>query len=61
MSFCAPPPRQRWGVSDRRAWLNDGPTHHRKQPSRPQRSLSFDREYRPKEAFFAIRDSCDAR
>jgi endo-1,4-beta-xylanase len=50
-----------WGVSDRRTWLNDGPTHHRKQPNRPQRSLPFDRDYRPKEAFFAIRDSCDAR
>ncbi|MGA3161949.1 MAG: endo-1,4-beta-xylanase [Terracidiphilus sp.] len=50
-----------WGVSDRRTWLNDGPTHHRKQPSRPQRSLPFDRDYRPKEAFFAIRDSFDAR
>jgi endo-1,4-beta-xylanase len=50
-----------WGVSDRRTWLNDGPTHRRKQPNRPQRSLSFDREYRPKNAFFAIRDSFDAR
>jgi endo-1,4-beta-xylanase len=50
-----------WGVSDRRTWLNDGPTHLRKQPNRPQRSLPFDREYRPKNAFFAIRDSFDAR
>jgi endo-1,4-beta-xylanase len=50
-----------WGVSDRRSWLNDGPTHHRKQPNRPQRSLPFDRDYRPKKAFFAIRDSFDAR
>jgi endo-1,4-beta-xylanase len=50
-----------WGVSDRQTWLNDGPTHHRKQPNRPQRSLPFDREYRPKNAFFAIRDSFDAR
>lgn len=50
-----------WGVSDRRTWLNDGPTHHRKQPNRPQRSLPFDRDYRPKDAFFAIRDSFDAR
>jgi endo-1,4-beta-xylanase len=49
-----------WGVSDRRTWLNDGPTHRRKQPNRPQRSLPFDREYRPKNAFFAIRDSFDA-
>jgi endo-1,4-beta-xylanase len=49
-----------WGVSDRRTWLNGGPTHHRKQPNRPQRSLPFDREYRPKDAFFAIRESFDA-
>ncbi len=48
-----------WGVSDRKTWLNDGPTHHRKQPNRPQRSLPFDPEYRPTEAFFAIRDSLD--
>ncbi|MDR3776454.1 MAG: endo-1,4-beta-xylanase [Terracidiphilus sp.] len=50
-----------WGVSDRRTWLNDGPTHHRKQPNRPQRSLPFDDAYRPKETFFAIRDCFDAR
>jgi endo-1,4-beta-xylanase len=50
-----------WGVSDRRTWLNDGPTHHRKQPDRPQRSLPFDPEYRPTPAFFAIRDCFDAR
>jgi endo-1,4-beta-xylanase len=50
-----------WGVSDRRTWLNDGPTHHRKQPNRPQRSLPFDAEYRPTPAFFAIRDAIDHR
>lgn len=50
-----------WGVSDRRTWLNDGPTHHRKQPNRPQRSLPFDPQYRPTPAFFAIRNSFDAR
>jgi endo-1,4-beta-xylanase len=50
-----------WGISDRRTWLNDGPTHHRKQPNRPQRSLPFDRDYRPKDAFFAIRAGFDAR
>lgn len=50
-----------WGVSDRRTWLNDGPTHHRKQPNRPQRSLPFDSEYRPVKAFFAMRDSFDRR
>jgi endo-1,4-beta-xylanase len=50
-----------WDLSDRFTWLNGGPTHHRKQPNRPQRSLPFDRDYRPKEAFFAIRDSFDQR
>jgi endo-1,4-beta-xylanase len=50
-----------WGVSDRHTWLNDGPTHHRKQPNRPQRSLPFDDNYRPKEAFFSIRDCIDER
>lgn len=50
-----------WGVSDRRTWLNDGPTHHRKQPNRPQRSLPFDPQYKPTPAFFAIRDSFDHR
>jgi endo-1,4-beta-xylanase len=50
-----------WGVSDRRTWLNDGPTHHRKQPNRPQRSLPFDPQYRPTPAYFAIRDSFDDR
>ena len=50
-----------WGISDRRTWLNDGPTHHRKQPNRPQRSLPFDPEYRPVPAFFAMRRSFDNR
>ena len=50
-----------WGISDRRTWLNDGPTHHRKQPNRPQRSLPFDAEYRPVAAFFAMRGSFNAR
>lgn len=50
-----------WGVSDRRTWLNDGPTHHRKQPNRPQRSLPFDPQYRPAPAFFAMRDAFDRR
>jgi len=48
-----------WGVSDRRTWLNDGPTHHLKQPNRPQRSLPFDPQYRPAPAFFAICGSLD--
>jgi endo-1,4-beta-xylanase len=50
-----------WDLSDRFTWLNGGPTHHRKQPNRPQRSLPFDRDYHPKEAFFAIRESFDQR
>lgn len=50
-----------WDISDRFTWLNGGPTHHRKQPNRPQRSLPFDRDFRPKEAFFAIRESFDQR
>ncbi|HEY4382829.1 MAG TPA: endo-1,4-beta-xylanase [Acidobacteriaceae bacterium] len=50
-----------WGVSDNHTWLNSGPTHHKKQPNRPQRSLPFDASYQPKEAFFALRDSFDNR
>lgn len=50
-----------WDLSDRFTWLNSGPTHHRKQPNRPQRSLPFDRDYHPKPAFFALRDSFDHR
>jgi endo-1,4-beta-xylanase len=50
-----------WDLSDRFTWLNGGPTHHRKQPNRPQRSLPFDGDYRPKQAFFAMRDSFDQR
>jgi Beta-1,4-xylanase len=46
-----------WGITDRGTWLNDGPTHHRKQPNRPQRCLPFDPEYRPTPAFFAMRES----
>ena len=50
-----------WGVSDSHTWLNGGPTHHRKQPNRPQRALPFDNDYQPTEAFFAMRDSFDKR
>lgn len=50
-----------WDISDRFTWLNGGPTHRRKQPDRPQRALPFDRDFRPKEAFFAIRESFDQR
>jgi endo-1,4-beta-xylanase len=50
-----------WDLCDRFTWLNNGPTHHRKQPNRPQRSLPFDSDYRPKQAFFAMRESFDHR
>lgn len=50
-----------WGVSDNHTWLNNGPTHKKKQPNRPQRSLPFDDAYHPMEAFFAIRNSFDQR
>ncbi|MBB6143609.1 endo-1,4-beta-xylanase [Silvibacterium bohemicum] len=50
-----------WNISDRFTWLNDGPTHHKKQPNRPQRSLPFDSDFKPKDAFFAIRDTFDDR
>ena len=50
-----------WGLSDSHTWLNNGPTHHRKQPNRPQRSLLFDKDYKPKPAFFAVRDAFDRR
>lgn len=50
-----------WGITDRYTWLNDGPTHHRKQPNRPQRSLPFDSNFSPKPAFFAIRGSFGRR
>jgi endo-1,4-beta-xylanase len=49
-----------WDLSDRFTWLNHGP-FPRKHPDRPQRSLPFDRDYRPKEAFFALRKSFDER
>jgi len=41
--------------------LNNVPTHKRKQPNRPQRPLPFDDNYLPKEAFYAMRESFDAR
>jgi endo-1,4-beta-xylanase len=50
-----------WGVSDNHTWLNNGPTHKKKQPNRPQRSLPFDRDYVAKDAFFAIRECFDER
>lgn len=50
-----------WGVGDRHTWLNGGPTHRQKQPNRPQRSLLFDNDYKPKEDFFAARECFDQR
>jgi len=50
-----------WDITDRFTWLNNGPTHKKKQPERPQRALPFDRDFKPKQAFFAMRDSFDAR
>lgn len=39
MDFVLPSPAVQlvltWGVSSRRTWLNNGPTHHRKQPNAP--------------------------
>ncbi|MGH9512799.1 MAG: endo-1,4-beta-xylanase [Terriglobales bacterium] len=49
-----------WGVSDRHTWLNN-PMRKRKHPERGQRPLPFDDSYRPKEAFFAMRESFDKR
>jgi GH35 family endo-1,4-beta-xylanase len=40
-------------------WLNGGQRH--KHPIRGERPLPFDPQYRPTQAFFAIRDSIDAR
>ena len=48
-----------WDFSDRFTWLGGGRRH--KHPDRLVRALPFDRDYRPKEAFFAIRDSFDHR
>jgi len=50
-----------WDFSDRFTWLNEMQSHRRLRPNRPQRALPFDSDYRPKPAFFAIRDSFDQR
>jgi endo-1,4-beta-xylanase len=47
-----------WGVSDKHSWLNS-PSQHKKNPGRMARPLPFDKDYEPKEAFFAIRDALD--
>ncbi len=47
-----------WGITDRYTWLNgeDARPDHL-----PERCLPFDRDYKPKSAFFAIRDCFDRR
>jgi endo-1,4-beta-xylanase len=47
-----------WGVSDKHTWLNS-PSQRKKNPDRMARPLPFDKDYAPKEAFFAIRDAFD--
>lgn len=48
-----------WGITDRYTWL-DGPKWARPD-GQPQRSLPLDVDYQPTPAFFALRDSLDAR
>jgi endo-1,4-beta-xylanase len=45
-----------WGVSDAHSWLN-APKWRVKHPDREQRPLPFDADYKPKPAFFALRES----
>jgi endo-1,4-beta-xylanase len=47
-----------WGVSDKHTWLNS-PSQRKKNPDRKARPLPFDKDYAPKEAFFAMRDAFD--
>jgi endo-1,4-beta-xylanase len=47
-----------WGVSDKHAWMNT-PSQRKKNSDRMARPLPFDKDYAPKEAFFAIRDAFD--
>ena len=46
-----------WGVSDAHTWLNHGTKFREQHPTREGRPLPFDGEYKPTEAFFALRDS----
>lgn len=48
-----------WGSDDNHTWLNNTPSHKKKQPDRAARPLPFDTNYRPKPAFFAMRDALD--
>jgi endo-1,4-beta-xylanase len=47
-----------WGISDKQAWMND-PSQRKKDAGRMARPLPFDKDYAPKEAFFAMRDAFD--
>ena len=48
-----------WGVQDAQTWLNYG--KFARADHAPQRSLLFDDEFRPKPAYFAVRDAIDRR
>jgi endo-1,4-beta-xylanase len=48
-----------WGLTDAHTWLNGIKSHREKQPNRPERPLPFDAEYKPTEAFFAMRSAFD--
>ena len=47
-----------WGITDRSTWLN---SESARQDHLPERCLPFDRDGKPKKAFFAMRDSFDKR
>jgi endo-1,4-beta-xylanase len=48
-----------WGLTDGHTWLNGIRSHREKQPNRQQRPLPFDADFKPAEAFFALRDAFD--
>ena len=50
-----------WDLSDRFTWLNGIGSHRKKQPNRSQRPLPFDTDFKPKDCFYALRDSFDRR
>ncbi len=47
-----------WGITDRATWLNGEGT---RKDGLPERCLPFDRDGKPKKAFFAMRNSFDKR
>jgi endo-1,4-beta-xylanase len=47
-----------WGITDRATWLN---SEDARPDKLPERCLPFDREDKPKEAFFAMRNAFDKR